>query len=81
MGHSAAKPLQPSSSERHPGLHEAGKPPEGLPESLVDEAVEESFPASDPPALSGSTRLLDDDSADGTKRRARHREPARRKRA
>ncbi|WP_225032009.1 hypothetical protein [Paraburkholderia sp. XV] len=35
------------------------------PEHAVDKAVEDTFPASDPPATGGTTRIEDDD-ADGS---------------
>lgn len=66
MAHATDK-LSPASRPVHKEhLHEAGTQPDHLPESLIDEAVEESFPASDPPALRGSTRLMPDEAPPGT---------------
>jgi hypothetical protein len=47
-----------------------------LAESLIDEAIEETFPASDPPALGGSTRLLPNDLGQEAAGRTRHGAPA-----
>ena len=53
-----AQPRTPETPKPGPKLHSSeikGKPldqPEEHEESLIDEAVDESFPASDPPAIS-----------------------------
>lgn len=53
-----AHPRKPENTKPGPKLHSTeikGKPldqPEEHEESLIDEAVDESFPASDPPAIS-----------------------------
>ncbi|WP_104655656.1 hypothetical protein [Ralstonia insidiosa] len=43
--------MQPGMKEKHPHAHKR--------EELIEQAVEGTFPASDPPATGGITRVID----------------------
>ncbi|MDE2203091.1 MAG: hypothetical protein KGJ38_10255 [Burkholderiaceae bacterium] len=45
--------MEPGKKEKHPHAHKR--------EDLVEKAVEDTFPASDPPATGGITRVVDKD--------------------
>ncbi len=52
--------MEKGKKEKHPTAHKR--------EALVDKAVEDTFPASDPPATGGITRVVDNDKHTGAHR-------------
>ncbi|HEY4351133.1 MAG TPA: hypothetical protein VGN31_07890 [Paraburkholderia sp.] len=66
----------PSAPKRHDEKH----PHSERSEKKIDEAVEDTFPASDPPATGGTTRIDPSPSSDDAKRGTKHKDNAAHKR-